>query len=83
VSADFVVAPFHFRLRQACDVLTDDRYVESIPILYSHNTFLFERSENILQLSMSILPQRMDMIRTVDWPWVDSAYYFCIPNINV
>ncbi|EPE24244.1 hypothetical protein GLAREA_08095 [Glarea lozoyensis ATCC 20868] len=54
-------------------------YVEAIPILYSQNTFTFERTETILQLSMSILPQRMELIKRVSWTCDHKTYNVHMP----
>jgi len=47
-------------------VLTCRRlYSESIPILYSHNIFDFDQRESLYSLSITILPERFNMIRRI------------------
>jgi hypothetical protein len=53
-------------------------YSESIPMLYTKNTFDFESLSDVLKLSQTILPERMRLIKDVQWKQVypngDVAY---------
>lgn len=42
-------------------------YSEAIPILYTLNTFDFESLSDVLKLSLTVLPERMRLIKDVQW----------------
>jgi hypothetical protein len=44
-----------------------NRYSEGIEMLYRRNTFDFESLAAVLKLSLTILPERMQMIKLVQW----------------
>jgi len=42
-------------------------YSEAIEILYKNNTFDFDSLDDVLKLSLTLLPERMCLIKTVQW----------------
>ena len=43
------------------------RYSEAIEILYKENTFDFDSLNDVLKLSLTLLPERMRLIKSVQW----------------
>ena len=43
------------------------RYSEAIEILYKENTFDFDSLDDVLKLSLTLLPERMQLIKSVQW----------------
>ncbi|CAG8216316.1 unnamed protein product [Penicillium salamii] len=54
-------------LLQTCRAI----YSESIDMMYQNNTFLFNNTSTIVDLSHTLLPQRMDLIRNVQLSFSD------------
>ncbi|CAG7926472.1 unnamed protein product [Penicillium olsonii] len=54
-------------LLQTCRLI----YAEAIDMMYQNNTFLFNNTATIVNLSLTLLPQRMSMIRTVQLSFSD------------
>ncbi|KAH8667485.1 hypothetical protein BGZ60DRAFT_431719 [Tricladium varicosporioides] len=52
-------------LLQSCRII----YSEAIDLLYKCNTFEFMDIENVLRLSMTILPERMKLITNIRWKY--------------
>ena len=44
-----------------------DRYSEAIEILYKENTFDFDSLNDVLKLSTTLIPERMHLIKQVQW----------------
>ncbi|KAL3419896.1 hypothetical protein PVAG01_08395 [Phlyctema vagabunda] len=42
-------------------------YSETIEMLYNHNAFEFDSLQTLLQFSMTILPQRLPLMKAVQW----------------
>lgn len=65
------------------DLLTRCRYSETIHLLYQKNTFDFEATTDVLRFSRVILPERMQLIKDVQWTYVAciSRPSFKFPNI--
>ena len=61
-------------------VLTENRYSEAIDILYMRNTFDFHNLDEVLRFSLTVLPERFQSIRSVEWmsvpPFTGSIYPF-------
>lgn len=49
-------------------------YAEAMPVLYGENTFSMLHLESVIFLADTILPQRLNMVRSVELGW-----YFPIP----
>jgi hypothetical protein len=43
------------------------RYSEAIEILYKENFFDFDSLADVLKLSLTLLPERMSLIKSVQW----------------
>jgi hypothetical protein len=57
-------------------MLTCCRYSEAIEILYTANSFDFDSLNDVLKLSLTLLPERMNLMKTVQWkPTVASVNY--------
>lgn len=55
--------------------LTDDRYSETIDLLYSQNTFFFCDYDTILWFASTILPHRLAVVRSLNIEW-DCVCFF-------
>lgn len=65
-------------------VLTCRRlYSESISILYSHNTFDFDQRESLYSLSITILPDRFNMIRSIQLHHLTNPANLNLPDVWV
>jgi hypothetical protein len=42
-------------------------YGEAVDVLYRENTFTFPKLGEVLKLSMTVLPERMALIKSVQW----------------
>jgi hypothetical protein len=47
-----------------------NRYSEAIEILYKENIFEFDSLNDVLKLSLTLIPERMHLIKKVQWKWV-------------
>lgn len=65
-------------------VLTCRRlYSESILILYSHKTFDFDQRESLYSLSITILPERFNLIRFIQLHHLTNPADFDLPDVWV
>ena len=49
------------------ELMDNYRYTESIEILYKKNRFNFDRFEDVLKLSLTLVPERMQWMRDIQW----------------
>lgn len=60
-------------LLQSCRMV----YGEAVDVLYRENRFMFSKIGNVLRLSMTVLPERMKLIKNVQW-----KVCYCSPTIH-
>ena len=63
-------------------MLTLRRYTEAIDILYQENIFTFPKLGEVLRLSMTLLPERMALIKNLQWRYVPSPFPLLIYTIS-
>ena len=65
-----------FPMPEFSSVLISHRYSEAIEMLYTENTFNFESLNDVLKLSLTLVPERMALIQSVRWkPSAFSPHY--------
>jgi len=56
-------------------------YSESISILYSKNTFDFDQRESLYSLSITVLPERFNMVRSIRLHHLANPADFDLPDV--